>query len=57
MLEDIERQQLLEKRAETMNLGFVPIQCRGRIRPTVPTKVIKRPRCRKEAVARSKKDR
>ncbi|KAJ5392145.1 hypothetical protein N7509_007635 [Penicillium cosmopolitanum] len=38
ILEDAERQQALDRRAETMNLGFVPVQRRGRIRPTVPAK-------------------
>jgi hypothetical protein len=37
-LEDIERRQTIEKRAETMNLGFVHVQRRGRTRPTLPTK-------------------
>lgn len=38
ILEDTERQQALDRRAETMNLGFVSVQRRGRIRPTVRTK-------------------
>ncbi|KAJ5975382.1 hypothetical protein N7481_009089 [Penicillium waksmanii] len=38
ILGDKERQQALDRRAETMNLGFVPVQRRGRIRPNLPTK-------------------
>lgn len=38
ILEDTERQQALDRRAETMNLGFVSVQRRGKIRPTVRTK-------------------